>query len=66
MLILLAFFCSLLDLSWISAGKSYSLKEVIDTLLGHGSWGSDIIIKDINAPRVVIGIFVGAGLAVCG
>lgn len=53
-------------MSWISAGRSYSFKEVIDTLLGHGTWGSDIIIKQFNAPRVVIGIFVGAGLAVCG
>ena len=61
-----ALVCVFLDLSWVSSAKSYTLQEIIDTLLGHGSWGSDIIIKEINAPRVVAGLFVGAGLAVCG
>lgn len=62
----LTLYCVLLDLSWVSEGASYSFKEVIDTLLGHGTWASDIIVKEINARRVVIGIFVGAGLAVTG
>ena len=65
-LIALALVCVLLDLSWASSSKSYTIQEIIDTLIGRGSWGSDIIIKDINLPRVVVGLFVGAGLAVCG
>lgn len=64
-LIVLAVLCAFLDLSWISAGKSYSFKEVWDVLLGNGTWASDIIVKN-NAKRVAIGIFVGAGLAVAG
>jgi len=64
-LVVLAFICALLDLSWISAGKSYSLGEVWNALFGNGTWGSDIIINR-NARRVVIGIFVGAGLAIAG
>ena len=58
--------CILLDLSWIDADHSYSLSVVIDTLMGGGTWGSRIIILDTNAPRVVAGLFVGAGLAVTG
>ncbi len=65
-MIVLALVCVFLDLSWVSSTKSYTLQEIIDTLMGNGSWGSDIIIKEINLPRVVAGLFVGAGLAVCG
>jgi len=65
-LMVLAFYCVFNDLSWISAGKSYSFSEVWDALTGHGSWASEIIVRDTNAPRVVAGIFVGAGLAVTG
>ena len=64
--ILLTIFCVLLDLSWISEGNSYSFQEVIDALLGRGTWSSTIIVCDINAPRVAIGLFVGAGLAITG
>lgn len=65
-LIVLALICIFLDLSWASSSKSYSLQEVWDALTGNGSWGSDIIVNKINAPRVVMGLFVGAGLAICG
>ena len=64
--LLLTMVCVLLDLSWVSETTSYSFKEVIDALMGNGTWSSNIIVRDINAPRVVIGIFVGAGLAVTG
>ena len=64
--LLLTLVCVLLDLSWVSETTSYSFKEVIDALMGNGTWSSNIIVRDINAPRVVIGIFVGAGLAVTG
>ncbi len=64
--LVLTLYCVLLDLSWVSEEISYTFKEVIDTLMGNGSWSQNIIIKNINAPRVVIGIFVGAGLAVSG
>jgi len=65
MLILLAAACAFLDLSWISANKSYSFGEVWNVLSGNGTWASDIIVKN-NARRAAIGIFVGAGLAVAG
>lgn len=58
--------CILLDLSWVDADHRYTFAEVIDTLFGGGTWGSRIIIRDTNAPRVVAGLFVGAGLAVTG
>ena len=58
--------CAYLDLSWIDGKEGYSLSEVLDTIFGDGTFASNIIIKDINAPRVTIGIFVGMGLAVAG
>lgn len=58
--------CIFLDLSWISGTNCYSLDVVLDTLLGGGTWGSRIIILDLNAPAVVVGLFVGAGLAIAG
>ena len=65
-LLVLSFICILLDLSWVSSSKSYSFIEVLEALFGNGSWGSNIIVREINLPRVVIGLFVGAGLAVAG
>ena len=65
-LIVAAIICAFLDLSWVSANKSYTFKEVWDTLIGGGTWGSNIIIIDMNLPRVAIGIVVGAGLAISG
>jgi iron complex transport system permease protein len=64
--LILTVYCVLLDLSWVSENVSYTFQEVIDALMGKGTWSSTIIVRDINAPRVVIGIFVGAGLAVTG
>ncbi len=65
-LIIAAIICAFLDLSWVSDNKSYTFKEVWDTLTGGGTWGSRTNILNINLPRVVIGIFVGAGLAISG
>ena len=65
-LIVAAIICAFLDLSWVSANKPYTFKEVWDTLIGGGTWGSNIIIIDMNLPRVAIGIVVGAGLAISG
>ena len=65
-LLALSVICIFLDLSWVSSSKSYSFAEVWEAILGNGSWGSNKIVRDINAPRVVIGIFVGAGLAISG
>ena len=62
----LTVYCVLLDLSWVSEGRSYTIAEVINALMGNGDWAADIIIKNLNARRVAIGIFVGAGLAVTG
>ena len=54
----------LLDLSW--APDRLSLSEVWDVLIGNGTWGNEIIVFNINLPRVVMGLIVGAGLAVAG
>lgn len=62
LLILLVLVC-LLELSW--ASRSLTVREVIDVLLGHGTWANNLIVK-ANATRIVIGFFVGAGLAVAG
>jgi iron complex transport system permease protein len=65
-LVVLTVYCVFNDLSWISASRSYSFSEVWAALTGHGTWASEIIVRDTNAPRVVAGLFVGAGLAVTG
>lgn len=54
----------LLDLSW--ANWPLSISQVIDVLMGGGSSVNRTIVMTINLPRVVMGIFVGAGLAVSG
>lgn len=61
-----ALVCVFLDLSIKSGRDMYSFQEVLDALLGHGSWGSNIIVCQMNAPRVTVGVFVGAGLAIAG
>ena len=53
----------LLELSW--AAERIPLREVFDVIFGRGSWANNIIVKD-NATRLIFGLFVGAGLAVCG
>ncbi len=50
--------CILLDLTWIDGDHRYTFSQVIDTLLGGGTWGSRIIILDTNAPRGVARHFV--------
>jgi iron complex transport system permease protein len=65
-LVIAAVFCIFKDLSWVSANVSYSFQEVWEALIGEGSWASERIVRDQNAPRVVAGILVGAGLAVTG
>lgn len=62
----LAALCVFLNLSWVSAGQTYTFKEVWDALTGSGTWSSQIIVCDINLPRAVAGIFVGMGLAISG
>ena len=65
-LVIAAVLCIFKDLSWVSANVSYSFQEVWDALIGNGSWASERIVRDQNAPRVVAGILVGAGLAITG
>ncbi len=55
----------MMDLSWAGT-RTLSLGEVWDALIGKGTWANDIIVNTQNLPRVVLGIFVGAGLAVTG
>lgn len=54
-----------LNLAWINSTTSYSLSQVIDTLLGKGTWDSNIII-DMNGRKVVMAMLLGAGLAIAG
>jgi iron complex transport system permease protein len=54
----------LLDISW--AANPLSIMDVINVLIGKGTWATNIIVKDINAPRIVAAILVGSALAVCG
>lgn len=58
--------CVFLDLSWVSATKSYSFSEVFDALFGNASWSANKNVREEGLPRVTIGIFVGAGLAISG
>ena len=64
-LIALLFIFILLDLSWAS-DRMLSLSQVWDALMGRGTWGTDIIVNETNLPRITIGVFVGAGLAITG
>ncbi len=64
-LIALLFIFVLLDLSW-AGNRTLSLGEVWAALTGNGSWGTDQIVNVRNLPRIAMGIFVGAGLAVTG
>jgi len=59
------FFSILLDLSW-AASTHLSLGEVWDALWGNGTYATNTIVKKINLPRVVFGVFVGAALGVTG
>ncbi|EFC79454.1 iron chelate uptake ABC transporter family permease subunit [Parafrankia sp. EUN1f] len=43
-----------------------SVREVVDSLLGHGSSGTDFIVRTLRLPRLVAGLLVGAALAVSG
>jgi ABC-type Fe3+-siderophore transport system, permease component len=63
-LIVAAFFVIMLDLSW--APDPLSFRETWDALIGRGTWGNTIIVRNFNLPRVVMGLIVGAGLAVSG
>ena len=53
-----------LELSW--APRSLTFGEVWAALTGSGTWANSIIVQQINAPRVALGFFVGAGLGVAG
>ncbi len=55
---------ALLDLSY--ARTPLSLNDVWNVLTGNGTWANNIIVKNVNGPRLVFGIFVGAGLALTG
>ncbi|MCL2317708.1 MAG: hypothetical protein FWC44_01435, partial [Methanomassiliicoccaceae archaeon] len=46
-LIVITIFSILLDLSW-AAERSLSLREVWDVIIGNGTWGNDIIVKNFN------------------
>lgn len=54
---------ALLDLSY--APKPLSISDVINVIMGNGKWSDELIVQD-NAKRIVMAIFIGAGLAVSG
>lgn len=54
----------ILELSW--APRRLTFEEIWDVLRGAGTWANSIIMLEINAPRVALGFFVGAGLGVAG
>ena len=54
---------TMLELSW--AATRIPFNEVIETIIGQGSWANNILVKD-NAVRMLMALVVGAGLAVCG
>lgn len=64
-LTVILFIFILLDLAWAGT-RTLSLGEVWAALTGNGTWGTDIIVNHQNLPRILAGIFVGAGLAVTG
>ncbi|MFA6709950.1 MAG: iron ABC transporter permease [Candidatus Methanomethylophilaceae archaeon] len=43
-----------------------SLSQTIDGILGRGDYVSNVVVRKINGPRIVMGCFVGAGLALSG
>lgn len=64
-LIVLLFIFILLDLSW-AGNRTLSLGEVWAALMGDGTWGTNQIVNAQNLPRIAMGVFVGAGLAITG
>lgn len=54
---------AMLELSWASTMIPFD--KVIETIMGHGSWANNILVKD-NAIRLMMALLVGSGLAVCG
>lgn len=62
-LLLILTLSAILDLSW--APRPLSFSEVLDVLLGSGTWGNNIIVGR-NSARIVAAMFIGAGLSVGG
>ena len=51
----------------ISVGSVYISPRVVwESLLGHGEGTSAVIVNDIRLPRVMVGVMVGASLAMSG
>lgn len=63
-LVCLALIASFLELGWAKWPLSFS--EVLDVLIGRGSDINNTIVLQHNLPRVLMAIFVGAGLGVSG
>jgi len=63
-LLAISFVIILLSLGW--AKWPLSISEVWDVLWGGGSSTNRTIVLDMNLPRVIMAIFVGAGLAISG
>lgn len=46
--------------------SSMTSKDVIDTILGNGSWGHNYIVFNLRMPRTLCAAIVGAGLSIAG
>ena len=58
---IVSFFVSILF-----GSKSYSPQDMIDTIMGNGTWGSYFVLHNIRIPRSLCVLAVGAGLAISG
>ena len=56
---------AVLNLAWAPL-HHLSLSDVWNVIIGKGTWANTFIVINFNLPRVIIGIIVGAGLAVSG
>ena len=53
-------------LSLLFGSTSYSPQDMIDTIMGNGTWGSYFVLHNLRIPRSICVIAVGAGLSIAG
>ena len=53
-------------LSLLTGSNSYSPEDMINTMLGKGTWGSYFVLHNLRIPRSICVIAVGAGLSISG
>ena len=53
-------------LSLLFGSASYSPQDMIDTIMGNGTWGSYFVLHNLRIPRSICVVAVGAGLSIAG